>query len=95
MTRRGKDPMQDIYRLFDEAGLGVTIFSTRKSLVMIVNEVRTALAGRLKKYIQARDNQMFQAGYNKRKEEELEQSQEIRDRRGIELPNGQSPEGPL
>lgn len=75
MVRRGKDPTHDIYALFDEAGLGLAKFSTRKSMIVIINEIRTSLALLLKSYMHTRELQAFDAGYNKRKEEELEERQ--------------------
>jgi hypothetical protein len=58
-----KDPTGDISRMLDEAKLtGGHLLSAKKSMTQLVAEVRSDINIKFKAYIEARDQEMYQAG---------------------------------
>lgn len=52
------DPLDDIYRMFDEVGLsGTKLLVTREPMVKMVNTMRSELAQKLKLYIEQREQE--------------------------------------
>jgi hypothetical protein len=67
LVRISNDPTPDIYAILDEAQLGITKLNTPRPMGLLINEIRTDLAGLLREYIYARDELMRQAGATKGK----------------------------
>lgn len=67
------DPSDDIYKIFDDAGLtSAKLFNTKVSAEKIVNKIRTDLHMKLRSRMVQREHQAFNRGVQKGKDGQSE-----------------------
>jgi hypothetical protein len=65
------DPIGDIYRILDQAGLsGGTLLNGKQPILTIVNGIRTKIAKLLNEYVMSRETDIYEAGYRQGKEDQ-------------------------
>lgn len=68
-----QDPLPDIYKIIDEAGLnGPTLMDSKRSTPVIINAIRTELATKLRSCMVRREHQAFNDGFHAKQVRKIE-----------------------